>query len=332
MTSRRLKFTNFPGPFITHGIDIIPDSSHPIGRDAAIYLLAVNHLPNPSFSPSSSNPLSTRGARSQLELFHHVLGTSTIRHVRSIWHPLIRTPNDIFAESVNSVYVTNDHKYAEHGVMRSLEDLYAGAKWTEVVHLQLNSLEAKEAGDGVTASVALPAIHHCNGLGHGREDGEILVASCTGGVLHIGGVPAEKTNNSKGDKNITLVDAVSIDHIVDNPTYFADPYATSPSNDKSGFVLAGLGKAIDLSKTMRDITATEPVIVTYVTKNASNGGKWEKRVLFEDDGTRIRTASAAVLVPVDPKEEEGEGEGERKAWLFVTGFLSKSVVAVKVDL
>lgn len=332
MTSRRLKFTNFPRPFITHGIDIIPDPSHPSGPDAAIYLLAVNHLPNPSFSPSSSDPLSTRRARSQLELFHYVLGTSTVRHVRSIWHPLIRTPNDIFAESVTSMYVTNDHKYAEHGVMRSLEDLYAGARWTEVVHLQVNSLEAKGAGEGVTASVALPNIHNCNGLGHGREESEILVASCTGGVLHIGRVsPTEDNNNLKGDKNITLIDAISIDHIVDNPAYFSDPYATSPADDKSGFVLAGLGKAIDLSKTMRDITATEPVIVTYVTKNASNGGKWEKRVLFEDDGTKIRTASAAVLVPVDPKEEKG-GKGERKAWLFVTGFLSKSVVAVKVDL
>ena len=61
---------------------------------------------------------------------------------------------------------------------------------------------------------------------------------------------------------------------------------------------------------------------------------WEKRILFEDDGTRLRTASAAVLVAVDPVDELNKGDvpGARKAWLFATGFLAKSVIALKVEL
>ena len=38
--------------------------------------------------------------------------------------------------------------------------------------------------------------------------------------------------------------------------------------------------------------------------------------------------SAAVLVAIDPKLEGGK----KKAWLFVTGFLSTNAIAVKVDL
>ncbi|KAL2256358.1 hypothetical protein VTK26DRAFT_1789 [Humicola hyalothermophila] len=338
LQSRRLEFTNFASPFITHGIDVISDPTRPDGE--AVYIFAVNHLPNPDFSPSAS-PAVPR-ARSQLELFHHVVGTATVQHVRSIWHPLIRTPNDLFAASPTSVYVTNDHRHANHGLMRTMEDLYAGAKWTDVVHIRLDeslgttTTTTASATDGVSASVALDNVHNANGLGHGRSPREMLLASCTSGLMHIGEVPDPAGTDGNKNPNITLRDAVTIDHVVDNPTYFADPYASNDdgggAGDKSGFVIAGLSKAVDLSKTMRDVAATEPVMVTYVTQKKKNeqgsGGKWEKRVLFEDDGSRLRSASAAVLVGIDPAEEDGK----RRAWLFVTGFLAKAVVAMKVDL
>lgn len=321
MRSQRLKFENFEGPFITHGIDVIPDSKRTDGE--AVYIFAVNHVPNPTAS-GEKDPK----ARSQLEVFHHVVGSSSIRHIRSVWHPLIRTPNDIFAASPTSIYVTNDHRYTDHGLMRSIEDAYAGAKWTDLVHIQLDSLAAADPTAGVTATVALDKMHNNNGLGHGRSEREILVSSCTSGVLHIGQLPAG-TNGV----NITLVDSIKIDFIVDNPTYFSDPYASNPADDRSGFVVAGLSRAVDLGHTMRNATAKDPVMVAYV-KPSQETGRWEKRVLLEDDGTKIRSASAAVLVALDPANDSSAGgaAGTRKAWLFVTGFLSTSIIAVKVDL
>ncbi|KAL2015725.1 hypothetical protein VTK56DRAFT_4896 [Thermocarpiscus australiensis] len=330
MRSERLRFENFNGPFVTHGIDVISDSAWTDGE--AVYIFAVNHVPDTSAS-GKAGPR----AKSRLEVFHHVLGSPSIRHIRSVWHPLIKTPNDIFAKSPTSIYVTNDHHYREHGLMRTMEDLYFGARWTEVVHLQLESLAATEATKGVTASVALAPLHNSNGLGHGRSEREILVSSCTSGVLHIGQLPADD-----GNGNITEVDSVEIDSIADNPSYFTDPYASTPADDRSGFLVAGLARAIDLSKTQRDPAAKDPVMVTYIKpargvpgiKNSVPASRWEKRVLLEDDGTRIRTASAAVLVARDPADDShaGTAAGTRKAWLFVTGFLSKSIIAVKVDL
>lgn len=57
-------------------------------------------------------------------------------------------------------------------------------------------------------------------------------------------------------------------------------------------------------------------------------GNWETRLLFEDDGSHIHTASTAVLVPIAP-QQLGE---PKKAWLFVTGFFSESMIALQVDL
>ena len=311
MQSRRLAFDNFDGPFITHGIDVIPDRELADGE--AVYVIAVNHVPETQASGEKGPH-----ARSQLEVFHHVIGSSSIRHLRSIWHPLIKTPNDVFAQSPTSIYVTNDHRHREHNVLRHFEDLYAGAKWTEVVHVQLDSLAGGDPAAGVAARVALPDMHNNNGLGHGRTEREILISSCTSGVLHIGQVPVD------GKGNITLVDSIEIDHIVDNPSYFADPYAT-PGDDRSGFLEAGLGHAIDIGHNRQDRTAKDPVMVTYITPAAAGG--WEKRVILNDDGTTLRTISTAVLVALEPVEGKA-----REAWLFATGFLSKSMIAVKVNL
>lgn len=318
MMSRRLSFENFDGPFITHGIDVIPDTKVVDGE--AVYIVAVNHIPETQ-SSGEKGP----HARSQLEVFHHVVGSSSIRHLRSVWHPLIKTPNDVFAESPTSIYVTNDHRHRFHGLMRTLEDLYLGATWTEVVHVQLESLAAAEPTAGVTARIALPNIHNNNGLGHGRTEREILISSCTSGVLLIGQLPAD------GNGNITITESVDFDHVVDNPSYFADPYAT-PGDDHSGFLEAGVSRGIDLAHNQRNPTAKDPVMVTYIKPTAAGG--WEKRLLLEDDGTVLRSVSAAVLVAIDPGDDVDGGatKGQRKAWLFATGFLSKSMIAFKVDL
>lgn len=127
-------------------------------------------------------------------------------------------------------------------------------------------------------------------------------------------------------QTLSIRDDISVDSIIDNPSYYEDPYRTV-DDDASGYVLAGLRRAIDLPRTHHDPTATEGVIVWYVKRNKDGTG-WEKRVLFEDDGSSIRTASAAVLVPINP----AKGAAKKEAWLFVTGFISKNVIAVKVQL
>ena len=314
MKSTRLQFENFSGPFITHGFDSVADPSHP----TAVYILAVNHLANPSSAPDSGLPR----ARSQIEIFHHVLGTPTARFVRSVRHPLIATPNDIYAVAPDSFYVTNDHSHRE-GLLRHVGDLVPYLGWSSTVHVQLGGLAAKDAEADVTVQTALTGLKNNNGLGHGARPGEVLVTSAIGGELYRASV-----SSSSADYTLAVEETIPVDSTIDNPSYYRDPEGV-PGDDASGYVLAGLRRAADLPSTVHDPEGKESVIVWLVRRNksAADGvNAWEQRVLFEDDGTNIRSASAAVLVPA------GAGASGKKAWLFVSGFISESVVAVEVDL
>lgn len=244
----------------------------------------------------------------------HVLGSPTVQHKHTIAHPLIRTPNDVYAVSPTEVYVTNDHRYYE-GIWRTVEDMWPGAHWSDVVHATLGP-------DGtVDAGVALDKKRNPNGFGHGRTADELLVASAVGGYVEIG-------RRSEDGRTIVLEDVIDLESTVDNPSWFVDEYAGGEGGDASGFVLGGLTRGIDLSKTGADPNGREGVIVWYVKPGKEGGEKWNKTLLWQDDGSNIRNAATAVLVGIDPKKEGGK----KKGWLFVSGFSSENAVAVKVDL
>ena len=333
---------NFDSTFVTHGIDVIDDPELPQGK--AVYIFAVNHVPNPE-PPSNPPAEGYRRSLSRIEVFHHTFGTSEAQYIRTVMHPLIRTPNDVYAVSPLSLYVTNDHFYTDRGLMRTLEDVNHVANWTEVVHVQLDPAAAATANDvanpynGVTAAIALPKVHNPNGLGHGRTSSEILVSRAAAGTMYIGQMNVE-------DNTIKVVDTIEIDSVVDNPSYFSDPYVKETGVDRSGYVLPGIAKAVNLAHTSRDPKGVDPVMVWYVRRKDQDKakgitdpsqGEWEKTLLFANNGKMIRSASAAVLVPIHPEDEDareadGSKSDKRKAWLFVTGFVSHSIVAVMVDL
>ncbi|KAK2616740.1 hypothetical protein QQS21_000352 [Conoideocrella luteorostrata] len=323
MKAKRLEFTNFNGPFVTHGIDVIDDPEKPIGE--AVYIFAVNHVPSAAYSTDKTTK--EPKARSIIEVFHHVVGSHTVDHIRSVWDPLITTPNDIVAVSPTSFFVTNDHYYRE-GFLRTIETVFFGAKWTNIIHVEFTELtdgSFRDDDHGVKASVAMDGLHNGNGLGHGRTATEILIVSCASGRVHIGEILPAK--DGKGPPTIAAKESVIFESILDNPSWFRDPYAQK-GYDASGVVSASLSRGIDLGKNSQNPQGDDGVIVWMATPTGRKTAQWETKLLFEDDSTRIRTASAAVLVAIDPAQEQGK----RKAWLFVTGFMSKSVVAVKVDL
>lgn len=318
MKAKKLKFTNFNGPFVTHGIDVIDDPDMPKGK--AIYLFAVNHIPSPAYNENRNTQ--EHKARSIIEVFHYIIGSDTIQHMRSVWDPLITTPNDIVAVSPTSFFVTNDHFYRE-GFMRELETLFFGAKWSNTIYVEFTELTDGSFRDDdheVKASVALAGLHNNNGLGHGRTASEVLVVSCASGRIHVGDIIPPNGGNTS--PSIKIKESLEFDSIVDNPSWFRDPYANK-TYDASGLVAAGLTRGVDAAKTLGDPEGKDGVMVWKAKPD-----NWVKELLFEDDSTRIRTASAAVIVAIDPAKEKGR----RLGWLFVTGFLSKNVVAVKIAL
>lgn len=265
-------------------------------------------------SAPESDPGTAPKSASRIELFHHTIGGGSVRHVRTISHPLIKTPNDIFAVSLTELYVSNDHYYRD-GRMRQVEDLWAGAAWSNVIRAVVSE-------DGtVEASVALDKLHNPNGMGHGRTADEILVTSAAGGYMWIGKL------GPSGAKGIDVSEIIDLDSSTDNPSYYSDPYA-SPGDDVSGFVLPGLSQAVNLFKYGHGPQGREGAMAWHVTPSKNVTGAWDKKLLWEDDGSIVRNAATTLLVGIDPKKEGGK----KKAWLYITGFSSENMAAVKVDL
>ncbi|KAI5272235.1 serum paraoxonase/arylesterase family protein [Aureobasidium subglaciale] len=319
MKSIRLSFIGFDKTFVTHGIDVIADPS----AKNTVYIFAVNHQPNPEFVASRREHI--QKSNSRVELFRHVIGTSTAKHIRTISHPRVETPNDIYAISPTEFYVTNDHFYRE-GLMRELESV-APVKWSNTQLVSITDLYATSPSEGLEVQTALTGIKNNNGLGHVHESEEITVVSAERGILYRAFPHAE-------NKTLEVKESIHLDSTLDNPTWYHDRWATD-SDDRSGYILAGLARGIDLASNTKNPEAKDPVYVWLVQRNPSHTspegqqeGNWEKKLIFQDDGAKVRTASAAVVIGIDPKLEGGKKRG----WLFVTGFMSENMVATKIDL
>lgn len=320
MKSIRLSFLNFDSTFVTHGIDIIPDPS----SKNSIFIFAVNHFPNPEFVASRREHITK--SHSRIELFRHEIGSSTAKHIRTIRHEKIETPNDIFAVSPTEFYVTNDHFYRE-GLMRELE-MVAPTKWSSTVHVSITALSASDSA-GLKVNTALAGIKNNNGLGHVYGSEEVTVVSAERGILY-------RCFDDGKNGTLRVEESVHLDSTLDNPSWYHDTWA-SEGDDKSGYVLAGLARGIDLAGHAKYPAAKDPSLVWLVQRKAQASqfkqeakeqGEWEKKLVFSDDGEKLRTASAAVIVGIDPKREGGKKRG----WLFVTGFMSENMVATKIDL
>ena len=73
---------------------------------------------------NSHNPQKNRadspklGANSVFEIFETRLGSPDLKWVKTVEHPLIRTPNNLVAMGPRQFYFTNDHRRKVHWVSR----------------------------------------------------------------------------------------------------------------------------------------------------------------------------------------------------------------------
>ncbi|KAI1373541.1 calcium-dependent phosphotriesterase [Hypoxylon crocopeplum] len=311
MKLQRLVVPDFPPTFVTHGISLYSPPSDP----ETVYIFVVNHFPNPLWAAA---PSTQHKAASRIEVFVHTVGAHTAKHLWSISHPLIRTPNDILALSEREFLVTNDHCYRE-GFMRLVEDVFHFA-WTDTVHVYIHG------ATNVTATISTTAIPTNNGLGWG-PDRQILISNPTGGTLYFAGL------EGKSNKTLSISHSVQADGLIDNPHFFSDPYSEYDGKDYSGYLLPGIGRPIDYPENHKDPTGKAPItsLVWYLPES---GGKKEAeglgerpRLVFSDDGSSMRGVTAAVIVAIDPVTNDGKREG----WLFATGVIAPHMLATKID-
>ena len=213
--------------------------------------------------------------------------------------------------------------------MRFIEDLgWNLAPRSSIIHVNIDLKdiqhgEPTDASKGVIASVALRGHRNVNGLGHGASRSDVLVGRTSAGVM------LHASLNPVFPSDLQITESVQLGSTIDNPTYFADPYAEQTGRDASGYVLAGLLNAAAFPTA----EGKDPVVVWMVQPldmqpDDEMNVNWNRTIVFQDDGNKISSASTAVVVAIDP----AENGGRKQAWLFVTGPVSKAVVAARIDL
>ncbi|KAI1111633.1 serum paraoxonase/arylesterase family protein [Nemania sp. NC0429] len=312
MKSQKLSLDNFKGPFATHGIGLYT----PPSKSNVVYIYAINHVPNPRWTLGSKTE---EKAASQIELFVHTVGSTTAQHLRSIVHPLIRTPNDILAISETEFLVTNDHYYRD-GPMRLIEELIRGLQsWTDLIHVRFDQ-------ESVDAAVALTSIPTNNGLGWG-PDQQVVIGDAAGGKIYFASLPGAE------NRTITVSHYFRVDCVVDNANFFSDPYAGVDGKDYSGYLMPGLTEGLRFERSFKDpaLKAPIPGQVWYLPAIAGKDKNVDdaklRRLIFQDDGHTIRSITTAIIVAIDPATNDGKREG----WLFVTSVIGVSMLATKID-
>ncbi|KAK5626999.1 hypothetical protein RRF57_002714 [Xylaria bambusicola] len=311
LKSQKLTLENFKGPFSTHGISLYT----PPSNADVIYIYAINHLPNPRWTLSSKTE---EKVASQIELFMHTIGSKTARHLRSIVHPLIRTPNDLLAISEKEFLATNDHYYRE-GWMRTVEELVRYMSWTDLIHVRFDD-------QSVDAAVALDIIPTNNGLGWG-PDRQVVIGDAAGGNVYFASLPSAE------NRTMTVSHHIPIDCVVDNANYFADPYAGVDGKDYSGYLMPGLADGTQFVRNYGDPEFKAPIsghvwyLPAIAGKNKDVDGKKLSKLIFKDNGYTIRSVTTAILVAIDPAKNGGKREG----WLFVTSVIGAQMLATRID-
>lgn len=113
---------------------------------------------------------------------------------------------------------------------------------------------------------------------------------------------------------------------VDNPVYFRDPYAKETGRDASGFIISGMSVANGFPAA--EFLPSAVYLVSDRDGMAGKGSEREKKIIFQDGGHIMHTASTSLIVAIDPKENAGKKEG----WLYVCGPLGKAAVRTKIEL
>ena len=234
--------------------------------------------------------------------------------------------------SSNQILVTNDHFYRE-GSLRLIEDVgWDMTPWSNIIDISFDLDSQRDVGGanasaGITASIALSGQQNMNGLGHGVSTSDVLIGRASAGVL------VHASRNPAYPSKLQIIQSMQLDSTIDNPVYFSDPYPEVTGRDASGYLLAGLLNAAEFPAANEKDPAVVWMLQPLPKKDLGDtGGKeqsgWNRTVVFQDDGNMISSASTAVAVAIDP----AKNEGKKQAWLFVTGPLSKAIVAARIDL
>ncbi|TLD14888.1 hypothetical protein PspLS_10808, partial [Pyricularia sp. CBS 133598] len=193
MRLQRFGLSGFPEPKLFHPIGIAFD--HPTET-----LFVLNN--------------DVRGPRLEVFRYKPSIISPLLKHLGTIEHPLIYSPNSVEVVSSTELYITNDHRFPAryHPILSTLENYLLLAKGT-VVRVKLSSKPSTIESIRTVASLPF-----ANGIA--RLNASTMVVSSTNTAsIHFYSIPAtaagEKKAGSK-EEQLTLTSVVKLPFLPDN--------------------------------------------------------------------------------------------------------------------
>lgn len=224
---------NYPQTFHPHGISLLQENG-------LNYLFVVNHITTTDH---------------QIDVFE-LSSPTEAKLLKTIQFPLLVSPNDVHALSLNHMLVTNDHGSPRHTIGEKLEDLFRLAKG--------NLVEYKEG----TSEVIIDELYMANGITTSPDQKTVYLAESTG--RRIGAY-------SKNEKGYWEVDTyIEIDAMPDNLEW----------DTKGNLLVASHPSAFDFS-----VHTFDPSIPSGSIAHEIDVATGETNVLYSDDGEQISGSS-----------------------------------------
>ncbi|KAJ7045403.1 hypothetical protein C8F04DRAFT_1025033 [Mycena alexandri] len=270
---------SFPGLSV-HGMDVVPSTSN----SSELFIYAVNHR-----KPEDRHTASMTGADSTIEIFKTTVGSTTLKHLRTLQDPVILTPNDIVGSpDGDSFFFTNDHS-SKTSPMRYLSVLGLESGSVGYCHVQSG------------CKFAIKNIHGANGIVRAPNNESFYVSnSVFGGIA----VLERQTDNALLKTHTIPTGAFFGARIAASSSYvLLDRGIDNLSMDMDGVLWGpGFPYFTSIIKHIADPSVVSPVSAHSIARNTGPGSfygeKFKVTKVFEDDGTLASGTTSVVHDPV----------------------------------
>lgn len=228
---------SFNKPFAPHGISFFK-------KDSTYRVMAVNHTPQGH----------------SIEVFE--LEDQNLKHIKTLKHASMISPNDLVMLDENRFYFTNDHGYVK-GIGKLLEE-YGGLAVSNVVYF-----------DGVDYKEVAKNIAYANGINFDRKRNLVFVASPRKFLL--------KVYHKNADHSLTFIEDIPCGTGVDNIEL-----------DKEGNLWIGAHPSLlrfqAYSEGKKETAPSEIIKITY--KGTSD---YIVEKIYVEDGTEMSGSTVAAV-------------------------------------
>lgn len=304
---KRVKLVGLPAEatgIYVHAIDAVK------GSDGKKTVMINSHRP-----PKNRALGKTLGANSVIEIFETTGNDYELKHVKTVSHPLIRTPNNLVATGPRTFFVTNDHRHKVHWVSTRIFGTFAlvvhGSRLTSPVTLQSRAFEMLksvpsdiiycDATKGTpVCKVAADGLVYPNGIAKGPRN-LLYQGSTLQGLVRIWEENTDHTLKALAEVPVSspklgahLRETIETEFARGN-RQLERPVDNIHVDEDGSIYATALTKVLDFMAAGKEggLTGSPAVEIMRIT-NDTTSGKYRAEIAFADDGSIVSASTTAA--------------------------------------